>query len=180
MTISYCPLCATPVEQQERHGRVRPVCPACGYVHYVNPLPVAACIAEAAGGLYLIRRRWAPGKDQWALPAGYVELDESPAAAAARETAEETGLRVAVGQFVGIYPYLERGGERGGLVIVYHGQVEGGRPVAGDDAAEVRLFGLDDLPADLAFDTHRAALRDWLGRHGHRAPAWLLVPGQRG
>ncbi len=180
MTIRYCPQCANPVEQQERHGRVRPVCPACGYVHYVNPLPVAACIAEAAGGLYLIRRRWAPGKDQWALPAGYVELDESPAAAAARETAEETGLRVAVGQFVGIYPYLERGGERGGLVIVYHGQVEGGRPEAGDDAAEVRLFRLDDLPADLAFDTHRAALRDWLGRQGYRVPAWLLAPGQHG
>ncbi len=159
MTIKYCPQCATPVEQQERHGRVRPVCPACGYVHYVNPLPVAACIAEAAGGLYLIRRRWAPGKDQWALPAGYVELDESPAAAAARETAEETGLRVAVGQFVGIYPHLERGGERGGLVIVYHGLVTGGQPVAGDDAAEVRLFGLDDLPADLVFYKKLAALR---------------------
>lgn len=171
--MQYCPQCASPVERQERSGRLRPVCPACGFVHYVNPLPVAACIAETAGGLYLIRRRWAPGKDQWALPAGYVELDETPAAAAARETAEETGLTVAIGDLVGLYPYLERGGERGGLVIVYHGRVAGGQPEAGDDAAEVRLFGLSELPPALAFDTHRAALRDWLARAGWPAPGWL-------
>jgi ADP-ribose pyrophosphatase YjhB (NUDIX family) len=154
------------LERRAQHGRERPVCPVCGFIHYQNPLPVAACIVEQAGGLYLIRRRFEPGAGRWALPAGFVEHAEAPAEAAVRETAEETGLEVAITGLVGVYPYVEASGHRSGIVIAYHARVRGGRAKAGDDAAEVHRFARADLPADLAFDTHRAALRDWLTATG--------------
>jgi ADP-ribose pyrophosphatase YjhB (NUDIX family) len=160
--VTFCPRCGAPMASREHGGRPRPVCPACGFVAYLNPLPVAACLAESAGGLYLIRRRFEPGAGRWGLPAGYIEHAESPAEAAARETLEETGLVVEVGPLVGVYPYVERGGARSGIVIAYRGRVAGGAPVAGDDAAEVAFFGPAELPEEIAFDTHRAALRDWL------------------
>jgi ADP-ribose pyrophosphatase YjhB (NUDIX family) len=157
----YCPRCATPLQEQVESGRRRPVCPACGFVWYRNPLPVAACLVEAEGGLYLIRRRHEPSQGRWGLPAGFVEHGETPAEAAARETREETGLLVAVGALVGLYPYVEQGGERSGIVIAYRAVVIGGTPVAADDAAEVRLFAPEALPLDIAFETHRLALQDW-------------------
>jgi ADP-ribose pyrophosphatase YjhB (NUDIX family) len=177
--VTYCPRCATPLATREQAGRTRAVCPACGFVHYQNPLPVAACLVEAVGGLYLIRRRFEPGQGRWGLPAGYVEVDETPADAAARETLEETGLVVSVDALVGVYPYRERGGPRSGIVIAYHGVVTGGEPEPGDDAAAVMWFQPAGLPADLAFDTHRAALRDWLIRAGLPLPAWLMPPTDR-
>lgn len=164
--MNYCPRCATALVVREQAGRPRPVCPACGFVYYHNPLPVAACLVEAAGGLYLIRRRHEPRRGWWALPAGFVEHGETPAEAAARETLEETGLVVAVAALVGVYPYTEQGGARSGIVIAYRGRVTGGRPVAGDDAEAVRLFRLAELPGELAFETHRAAVRDWLALTG--------------
>lgn len=169
--MNYCPRCATPLVQREHAGRVRPVCPACHFVHYVNPLPVAACLAESAGGLYLIRRRQAPRQGDWALPAGFIEHGEAPAAAAARETLEETGLTVAVIGLVGVYPYTEQGGAQSGIVIAYQARVVAGQPVAGDDAEAVCLFDPADLPADLAFQTHRAAIDDWLTLAGLGQPA---------
>jgi len=153
--------------ERERGGRTRSVCTTCGRVAYRNPLPVAACLVEQAGGLYLIRRRAEPGRGRWALPAGFIEHGEMPPDAAARETAEETGLTVAVGALIGVYGYVEAGGERSGIVIAYAGTVVGGRAEAGDDAAEVRRFDPAALPLDeLAFATHRAALRDWSARRG--------------
>ena len=164
--MKYCPQCATLLVPAHRHDRVRPGCPACGFVYYHNPLPIAACVVEAAaGGLYLIRRRFAPGQGRWALPAGFIEHGEMPPAAAARETAEETGLLVQIGALGGVYGYIEAGGERSGLVIAYEAVVIGGRAEAGDDAIEVRRFDRAALPFDaLAFETHRAAVRDWLAR----------------
>lgn len=159
----FCPRCATPLEWREQAGRRRPVCPACGFVHYQNPAPVAACIAIEGRGLYLIQRRYPPGAGRWALPAGFIEHAERPDEAAMRETLEETGLIVAIQRLVGVYSYIEQNGQRSGVVIVYLARVVGGEPRAGDDAGLVEYFAADALPTDLAFETHQLALRDWLG-----------------
>lgn len=111
--------------------------------------------AEAGGvEILLVRRGQPPFEGLWALPGGFVEEDEPPAEAAARELREETGLApVEPGALVGVYGDPGRD-PRGWTVTVLYGVVLGGaapRPRAGDDAAEVAWHMEDALPG-LAFD----------------------------
>ena len=102
------------------------------------------------------RRNPPPG---WALPGGFVDVGEAVPAAAVREAAEETGLRVTLVQLLGCYsePTRDSRGHTASVVYVAHAK---GTPVAADDAREVGVFTLDDLPSPLAFD-HAAILRDY-------------------
>ena len=61
---------------------------------------VNVVVADGAGGIVLIRRT---GKGNWALPGGAIDLGESVAQAAARETLEEAGIECVVTGIVGIY-----------------------------------------------------------------------------
>jgi 8-oxo-dGTP diphosphatase len=61
-------------------------------------LAAGAVVRDAAGRLLLVRRAKDPEAGRWTLPGGRVEPGETPAAAAAREVTEETGLVVAVGR----------------------------------------------------------------------------------
>lgn len=102
------------------------------------------------------RRNPPPG---WALPGGFVDVGEAVPAAAVREAAEETGLQVTLVQLLGCYsePTRDSRGHTASVVYVAHAK---GTPVAADDAREVGVFALDDLPSPLAFD-HAAILRDY-------------------
>jgi ADP-ribose pyrophosphatase YjhB (NUDIX family) len=109
-----------------------------------------------SGRILLVRRRWEPMVGHWALPAGFIEGHESPAATARREVAEETGLRVRPAGLLGAFP---GGGPAGRiLLLVYRGVVEGGRLEAGDDASEAGFFSLERPPRPLAYGPHRAVL----------------------
>jgi 8-oxo-dGTP diphosphatase len=126
---------------------------------------------EAGGARVLLVRRGAePYKGRWALPGGFVEMEESLEAAACRELAEETGVRLwdldgsrsgsaASNLFVKQMAAFgdPKRDPRGRTISVAYLLLlpPGGCPnvEAGDDAAEARWFGVRDLP-DLAFD-HR-------------------------
>jgi ADP-ribose pyrophosphatase YjhB (NUDIX family) len=78
--------------------RLRAVCPACGTVHYENPLMVVGTVPYTADGRVLLcQRAIEPRKAYWTLPAGFMELGESAGGGAARETAEEAGAAIALG-----------------------------------------------------------------------------------
>ena len=154
----FCPQCGHELEQREQGGRVRDVCPTCGFVYYHNPLPGVAAIVEHEGGVILVRRRYPPHAGEWCFPAGFVEAGESTEQAAARECQEETGLEVAVDDLVGVYSFDHD--PPGGIVIFYTAHVVGGRLGAGDDAAAVRPFAQPEMPR-LCFRTHREALERW-------------------
>lgn len=101
---SFCPLCATPLSKTFVDGRDRMTCPACGWIHYVNPLPVAvAFTVNRNNELLVIRRAHEPAFNEWALPGGFLEAGEHPEAGCLRELYEETSLEGTVDGLIGVY-----------------------------------------------------------------------------
>jgi 8-oxo-dGTP diphosphatase len=127
-------------------------------------LAAGAVVRDEAGRLLLVQRANPPQAGRWTLPGGRVEPGETPAAAAAREVAEETGIEVAVGRE---WLVLDRpaGPERPGTVFEIHDFVAEplrGTLRAGDDAADARWFA----PADLATVPLTTDLLQLLQAHG--------------
>jgi len=154
----YCPRCRTDLTPALAGGRERPTCPACGFVHYLNPAPGAGVILRRDDRVCLVQRKFAPKTGEWTLPTGFMEWDEDIETTAIRETREETGLDVQLrGLFAvhtGILPP-----DTPVLVVFYEAVELGGELAAGDDAAAVGFFALDDLPGPIAFAAHRKVLR---------------------
>jgi 8-oxo-dGTP diphosphatase len=122
------------------------------------PRPTVDVIIEAGGGIVLVRRKNPP--PGWALPGGFVDGGESVATAARREAREETGLDVELVELLGVYSDPGRD-PRGLFTIstVFIGRADG-EPKGGDDAAEARIFPVEALPPDIAFD-HPVILGDY-------------------
>lgn len=148
---------------REVEGRSRLICDACGYIYYRNPTPASAVILQRDGAVLLVRRKFAPKRGYWSLPAGFVEYDESPKQAAIRETKEETGLDVTIERLVGVYSGYDDPRVHV-VLIVYEGTLVGGALQPGDDADEVRYFPFARIPENMAFKSHRLALRDVVER----------------
>lgn len=126
--------------------------------HPRNPFPTVDIVIERdVDCVVLVRRRNPP--HGWALPGGFIDYGESAENAARREALEETGLRVVLTDLLGVYSRPDRDPRHHTMSVVYVARADGQEPAAGDDAAEVRLVGLTDLP-DLAFD-HARILADY-------------------
>jgi 8-oxo-dGTP diphosphatase len=113
---------------------------------------------EAKPCVLLIRRKHPPFEGQWALPGGFIDMDESLEESARRELLEETGVRT--GKLVQLATFGDPGRDPRGrtISVVYLARVDPKqfKPRAADDAAEVAWFPLH-RPPPLAFD-HRAIL----------------------
>lgn len=96
----------------------------------------------------------------WAIPGGFVDKGESVEAAAVREAKEETGLDVQLSCLLGCYSKPDRDPRFHTASLVYVASAEG-LPVAGDDAKTTRLFAIDDINVELAFD-HQQIINDYL------------------
>lgn len=90
----------------------------------------------------------------WSIPAGYMDYGEEVREAARRELEEETGLQAEVGDVVFVASNFHDPAKLT-VGIWFEGEVVGGQLRAGDDAAAVGWFALDDLPP-LAFETDLA------------------------
>lgn len=158
--IKYCPECGTRVEIQTRFGRPRAVCPACDRIHFRDPKVAASVLVEQAGKILLVKRVMMPLQGTWTLPAGFVDADEDPRDAAAREVLEETGLIVEIGELCDLIygPEHERGAS---IVIVYRAHVTGGILQAQDDAEDARFFGPDEIP-ELGFEATKKVVNWWV------------------
>lgn len=112
----------------------------------------------------LIRRGTAPLLGEWSLPGGVLECGETLREAVAREAREETGLVVETDEMLGVYERLIRDDEgrlRYHYVLIdFLSRPVGGDLNAGSDAADVRWFTLEELPAlNLAYDTNDVVLK---------------------
>ncbi len=158
----FCSQCGTRLEPAPLHnGEVRPRCPACGYFAFRSPaVGVAVLIRDEAGRVLMVKRaEGATRSGLWSIPAGYMDYGEEVRAAAARELREETGLDVEVGEVLFVATNFHDPAKLT-VGIWFSGTVRGGDLQAGDDAADVGWFDLEDLPP-LAFETD-AALFDTL------------------
>ncbi|MBN8656208.1 MAG: NUDIX hydrolase [Anaerolineae bacterium] len=154
--IKFCPRCAAAVTRQEKYGVVRPVCPQCGWIHFQDPKVAAAVLVEEGSRVLLVRRVNEPHRGEWTLPAGFVNGNEDPAMAAARECLEETGLTVRVTSVHDVIAGREH--ERGAdFIIVYCAEVVGGEMSPADDADAVDWFERNNLPP-LAFAATKKVL----------------------
>ncbi len=147
--INFCPRCGAGVAREDKFGKVRPVCPQCGWIYFVDPKVAAAVLVEQDGRVLLVRRVNEPFRGLWTLPAGFVNGGEDPAEAAERECLEETGLVVHVTRVVDVISGREH--KRGAdFVIVYLAEVLSGELSPADDADAAEWFGRNELPP-LAF-----------------------------
>ncbi len=125
---------------------------------YPRPMLTADCVVTRPGGdLLLVRRGNEPYKGCWALPGGFMEMDETIEHCAVRELEEETGLQVAEAdlRLIGIYSAPDRDPRGRTVTAAYAVALADDRQAqAGDDAAEIRWWPRTALPP-LAFDHAR-------------------------
>jgi 8-oxo-dGTP diphosphatase len=117
---------------------------------------VDAVVFTRRGGqreVLLIKRGNPPFQGMWALPGGFVEMDEDLPTAAARELEEEAGVRdIDLVQFHA-FGRVDRDPRARTISIAYYGVTDWNdhRPKADSDAADVLWFPVADLP-ELAYD----------------------------
>jgi 8-oxo-dGTP diphosphatase len=123
-----------------------------------SPLVGVGAIIIEENRVLLVKRAHPPLQAQWSIPGGVLEVGELVREAAVREAREETGLIVEPGDLLGVYDRVLRDAEHH---VQYHYVLidflcrrVGGELLAASDAAEVRWFTREELPAlNLAADT---------------------------
>ena len=125
---------------------------------YAYPRPAvtvdAAVFKETGSGIeiLLIQRGNEPFKDGWALPGGFMDMEETLEEAIYRELAEETGLKRIKLQQLQAFSTLDRDPRGRTITIVFYGMLlDEQQATAGDDASDASWFPIDSLP-ELAFD----------------------------
>ncbi|MBT5414987.1 MAG: NUDIX hydrolase [Rhodospirillaceae bacterium] len=140
----------------EGDNQERLVCRDCGHVQYDNPKVVVGAVCTWEGRILLCLRDIEPRAGFWTLPAGYLELHESPMDGAMREAQEEARAEIAIDQLLAVYdiPRLSQ------VQLIYRARLLSPDVAAADETREVGLFDWDDIPwDDIAFPTVHWALR---------------------
>lgn len=161
--IRFCSHCGAAVRHaipDDGDTRLRAICTGCRAIHYRNPLNVAGTIAATDDGrILLCRRNIEPRRGLWTLPAGFMELGETLAQAAARETDEEAGADIALESLFSIISVPQAGQ----VHFFYRARLCSERLHPGPETQEARLFVPAEIPwAELAFPTVRLTLEHYL------------------
>ena len=157
--MNYCSHCGSGrIELRIPEGDTlsRHVCAQCGTIHYQNPKVVVGCLPEWQGRVLLCKRAIEPRYGLWTLPAGFMELGETVAEGAVRETIEEAGARI---ELEGLYAVLNvvRVGQ---VHLFYRARLLDTDFAPGPETIEAQLFSEERVPWDqIAFRTVRETLR---------------------
>ena len=155
--MKFCSQCGHAVSQLVPLGdsRLRYVCDHCQTVHYQNPNIVAGCVPVWGTQVLLCRRAIEPRKGYWTLPAGFMELNETTAQGAERETDEEAGAHIAMGPLFAVLN-VRRVGQ---VHLFYRATLLSEAFNPGFETQEARLFTEAEIPWDeLAFRTVKETL----------------------
>lgn len=133
----------------------REICRRCGFVNYENPKIVVGSVATWEDRILLCRRAIGPREGYWTLPAGYLELNESPESGALREAWEEARARLVIDQLLATYA-ITRISQ---VQLIYRARLAQPDVEPGPESLEVGLFAWDQIPwDDIAFPSVHWAL----------------------
>ncbi len=166
--IQHCRVCgsATHYQVPPDDNRERAVCSVCGEIHYENPLNVVGTVPVWGEQVLLCRRNIEPRHGMWTLPAGFMELGETTADGALRETIEEAGARIEMQTLFSVLNVVRVGQ----VHLFYRARMLDTHLAPGPESIEARLFREDEVPWDeLAFRTVRTTLECFFEdrRRGH-------------
>ncbi len=141
----------------------RKVCDTCGFVAYENPKIVVGSVVRHDGRILLCKRAIEPRRGFWTIPAGYLELNETPDEGAMREAREEATAQIAISRLLAVYsvPRISQ------VQLIYRATLsapdigtEAMPPIAaGVESEAVELFDWADIPwGELAFPSVHWAL----------------------
>lgn len=151
--------------------RERLVCTTCGFIRYENPKIVVGSVATWEGKVLMCRRAIEPSVGRWTLPAGYMELNETPEEGAAREAWEEARATLKIEGLLAIYT-IRRISQ---VQLFYRAELASPNIAAGPESLEVGLFAPDEAAAlELAFPSVSWALAHHAQAAAHAGP-WLPV-----
>lgn len=180
----FCVNCGAPLVTRVIEGREVEACANDDFVLWRDPKVASAVVVETPEGIVLGRRAIEPGYGLWCLPGGFVNDDEDPAVAAARECREEIGAAVNITELLGVY-HVPKSGAASLIGIGYVARLADGEvPAPGSEMLELGVFSLDAMPP-LAFPSHRevlaryAAARAPVGTAPSTAPAPSRPPSKR-
>jgi len=133
----------------------RDICDHCDFIDYKNPKIVVGSVVRHEGKILLCRRSIEPRKGYWTIPAGYMELNETPEDGAKREAMEEANADLNLSSLLAVYsvPRLSQ------VQLIYRARLNSPDFSAGPESLEVELFTWADIPwDDIAFPTVHWAL----------------------
>lgn len=169
--IKHCKNCGTAVVYRlpdDGDTKERAVCPACHTVHYENPLNVVGTVPHWGDQVLLCKRNIEPRWGKWTLPAGFMELNETVAEGAARETLEEAGAQFEMQDLFSLVN-VPRVGQ---VHLFYRARLLSDSFDPGFETIEARLFTEAEIPWDeIAFRTVKETLERYFTdrRAGHYA-----------
>ncbi|MEY4643975.1 MAG: NUDIX hydrolase [Hylemonella sp.] len=156
--IKHCRNCGTAViyrvpDDGDTHQRA--VCPACTTIHYENPLNVVGTVPYFGDRVLLCKRNIEPRFGKWTLPAGFLELGETTAQGAVRETIEEAGASI---EMEGLFSILNIA-RVGQVHLFYRARLLNEHFEPGVETIEARLYREEEIPwDDIAFRSVKETL----------------------
>jgi ADP-ribose pyrophosphatase YjhB (NUDIX family) len=169
--IKHCKNCGAAVAYRvpdDGDTKERAVCPACHTIHYENPLNVVGTVPHFGERVLLCKRNIEPRWGKWTLPAGFMELGETTAEGAARETDEEAGAQFEMEELFSVMN-VPRVGQ---VHLFYRAKLLSDQFNPGVETIEAKLFTEDEIPWDeIAFRTVKETLEHYFadrraGRYG--------------
>ncbi|MEN9537944.1 MAG: hypothetical protein RLZZ126_179 [Pseudomonadota bacterium] len=177
-SFKHCKQCGTAVVYRvpdDGDTKDRAVCPSCGTVHYENPLLVVGTLPVLGNKVLLCKRNIEPRWGKWTLPAGFMELGETLAQGAARETVEEAGAQFEMGALFTVIN-VARVGQ---VHVFFHARLTSDQFNPGFETIEARLFAEDEIPWDeVSFLTVKATLKRYFADRKTQAPGDPLGSSQ--
>ena len=167
--IQHCKQCGAAVVYRlpdDGDAKERAVCPVCNTIHYENPLNVVGTVPHWGDQVLLCKRNIEPRYGKWTLPAGFMEMGETTAEGAARETDEEAGAQF---EMQGLFS-LVNVVHVGQVHLFYRARLLSDQFKPGIETIEARLFTEEEIPWDeLAFRTVKETLKRYFAdrRSGH-------------
>tara|TARA_X000001036_G_C20684194_1_gene806985 strand:+ start:114 stop:620 length:507 start_codon:yes stop_codon:yes gene_type:complete len=157
----YCSTCGSNNSFGYIDGSDRYHCELCKSIHYQNPKPTATLICPRGDEILLVQRAYDPGKGEWGLPGGFLELGETLIDGAKRELKEETNLD---GEVVQILESCSHFNSIFGDILLLGLEIKinnWDNLIAGDDALDARFFKIEDCPS-LAFECHQKIFKIYI------------------